>query len=211
MAKAPSPKKEVMSLRIEPKLRYLIDIAARIQRRNITNYVEWALEESLHSVYLENNFETIDKASTLDFLKDRLWDINESKRFVTLAIHYPDLLTFEEQKLWDVITKHPYLYLKKCPGAWIDDNINFNALNDDWELLLHASYGHEEPLKILKEAQAPLIPTANNYLYENEWQALKEFIENNPKPKTKEEYEQYTKELHEAVLAIEDIIRSKGE
>lgn len=207
MAKAPSPKKEVMSLRIEPKLRYLIDLAARVQRRNITNYVEWALEESLKHVDIGD----IPYESSIQHLSDYLWSLSEAKRFIRLATYRNDLLTYEEQKLWNVIKKHSYLYLIKCPGAWVDENINFDALDKDWEVLLHASYDNEDALNALKAAQDPLIPLANNYLYKNEWEALKEFIENSPKPKTKEEYELYTQELQQAVLAVEDIIRSKSE
>lgn len=212
MARTPQPRKEATSVRLEPKIKYLVEIAARIQRRSVTNYIEWALEESLRSVHMDDNISgSYGNTATLDYLKDFLWSINESERFMILALNYPELLTFEEQKLWQVISKHPYLYLDKCPGPWMSENINYDALDKDWEVLLHASYDNEEALKALKEAQAPLIPTANNYLYKNEWQALKEFIENSPKPKTKEEYEQYTQELQQAVLAVEDIIRSNSE
>lgn len=209
MARTPQPRKEATSVRLEPKVKYLVEIAARIQRRSVTNYIEWALEESLRNITLEDNMsDNFGNKVTLDYLKDYLWDINESKRFMILTLNYPVLLTFEEQKLWEIISNHPYLYLIKCPGPWILENINFQALDRDWKTLLKASYDDEEALSILKKSQDKLLPknmdVDNVFIPENKWQKIKEFMENQTTPQTKEEYEQQTIELHNFINGLID-------
>ena len=67
----------------------------------LANFVEWAIEESLPCVYLHeqssSNGETIASAGS------KLWDLDESNRFVKLAEHFPELLTYDEQLIWRVI------------------------------------------------------------------------------------------------------------
>lgn len=205
MSKPKQPRKEVTSLRLEPKIKYLAEIAARQQRRSLTNYIEWALEESLKTV----NIGDIAFERSVYELSDHLWDLSEAKRFIRLATYRNDLLTYEEQKLWGVITKHPYLYLKKCPGAWTDDNIKFDDLDNDWDLLIQASYDDKEALKKLDEAHTQKMPTPIN-LSEDLSNEIKRFIENAP-PKDQKAREQYDKQFHELLITLEDIIRSKGE
>ena len=53
------PRKESTSIRLEPQVRYLVELAARIQRRNLTNFIEWSLEESLKQVKLRPDGESI--------------------------------------------------------------------------------------------------------------------------------------------------------
>jgi hypothetical protein len=94
---------ETVTVRLDPKLRYLAELAARKQRRTLSSFIEWAVEDSLRRVMLYegtgyNNDESI---SVVD--EPRLWDADEAERFARLAILYPELLTYEEQKLWKVL------------------------------------------------------------------------------------------------------------
>ncbi len=50
--KAGAPRTEVFAMRFDPKLKYLAEIASRKQRRSLANFVEWAIEEALKTVYL---------------------------------------------------------------------------------------------------------------------------------------------------------------
>ena len=51
-AKAGGPRTEVFAMRLDPKLKYLAEIAARKQRRSLANFIEWALEQALAQVKL---------------------------------------------------------------------------------------------------------------------------------------------------------------
>ena len=111
--KGSGPRTEVFAMRLDPKLKYLAEIAARKQRRSLANFVEWALDEALAKVMLEV---TEDSNGQLDrSVRDeanKLWDLEPSDRLIKLAENHPDLLTYEEQLIWKAIfevstcTKH---------------------------------------------------------------------------------------------------------
>src|ERR1700682_2861460 len=89
---------EAIGVRLDPKLKYLAEIAARHQRRTLSSFIEWAIEESLHHCRLSGTSmaNIADEAS-------QLWDVDESDRFVRLAFNHPELLNYEEQRLWKLI------------------------------------------------------------------------------------------------------------
>ena len=87
-------------VRVSPELRYLAEIAARVQRRTVSSFAEWAIEQAVHQTELGD--------STVGKLRPRLWDVDEIDRFTALAFHFPELLTHEEQVLWKLIIRDPY-------------------------------------------------------------------------------------------------------
>jgi hypothetical protein len=120
---------ETVTVRFDPKLRYLAELAARKQRRTLSSFIEWAVEDCLSRVVLckgtgYNNDEDISVADETQ----NLWDADESERFARLAIRYPELLTYEEQVLWKVLWDSRLL-----SGA--TRRYNNGALSWDWPSL----------------------------------------------------------------------------
>ena len=103
-AKAGGPRTEVFAMRLDPKLKYLAEIAARKQRRSLANFIEWSLEKALDSVKLVES-EELDGQFNLSVLDEanKLWDLEPSDRLIKLAENYPDLLNYEEQIIWKAI------------------------------------------------------------------------------------------------------------
>ncbi|BBL75745.1 hypothetical protein [Methylomagnum ishizawai] len=95
---------KVVGVRLDPKLRYLAEIAARKQRRTISSFIEWAIEASLGGVVLQHGVGYNGGDVTLEQEINRLWDVDPSERFARLAILYPELLTTEEQERWKLLT-----------------------------------------------------------------------------------------------------------
>ena len=102
--KASGPRTEVFAMRLDPKLKYLAELAARKQRRSLANFIEWALDEALVKVKLveSGDFDGQYDRSVLDEA-NKLWDLEPSDRLIKLAESYPDLLTYEEQLIWKAI------------------------------------------------------------------------------------------------------------
>ncbi len=102
--KAAGPRTEVFAMRLDPKLKYLAEIAARKQRRSLANFIEWALDEALVKVKLveSGDFDGQYDRSVRDEAS-KLWDLEPSGRLIKLAESYPDLLTYEEQVIWKAI------------------------------------------------------------------------------------------------------------
>ena len=103
-AKAGGGRTEVFAMRLDPKLKYLAEIAARKQRRSLANFIEWSLEKALDSVKLVES-EELNGPFDLSVLDEanKLWDLEPSDRLIKLAENYPDLLNYEEQLIWKAI------------------------------------------------------------------------------------------------------------
>ena len=98
--KVGAPRTEVFAMRFDPKLKYLAEIAARRQRRSLANFVEWAIEQALASVPINDRGDTVMNAG------GQLWALDEQDRLRKLASIYPELLTYDEQLIWRVICDH---------------------------------------------------------------------------------------------------------
>ncbi len=103
---------EIVTIRLDPRLRYLAEVAARRQRRTLSGFIEWAIEAALEQVELQERIGIVDDAGQPNFQfrkvtvasdAESLWDVEEADRFVKLAGRYPELLTHDEQVLWKLI------------------------------------------------------------------------------------------------------------
>ncbi len=128
-SKVGAPRTEVFAMRFDPKLKYMAEIAARKQRRSLANFVEWAIERTLESVYLSEDGSTVAEASP------KLWALDEPDRLVKLATCYPELLTYDEQLIWRVICEHStYDRESKIICQFKDkNNVNIDVVRDCWE------------------------------------------------------------------------------
>jgi hypothetical protein len=105
---------ETVTIRLDPKMRYLAELASRVHRRTLSSYIEWAIEGSFSQIYPSA------AASSLPLSEDasRLWDVDEPDRFVTLASSFPDLLTHEEQRRWKLIRENGFLW----KGRYVEES-----------------------------------------------------------------------------------------
>ena len=101
---------ETVTVRLDPRLRYLAELAALKQRRTVSSFIEWAIEDSLGRVYLQEGGYGNEQGTTVADVSAKLWDVDDADRFVKLALNYPDLLTHEEQKRWKLIRENGYLW-----------------------------------------------------------------------------------------------------
>lgn len=112
---------EVVTVRFDPKLKFGAELAARKQRRTISSFIEWAVEQALQEIVLGHLGENPVKAL---WSMNHTWDVEEADRFANLAFHLPALLNFQEESLWKIIREHPYFWrLRK--GT--EDNPDWNV------------------------------------------------------------------------------------
>jgi hypothetical protein len=110
----PSPKKKVrgasrakgesLTVRLHPRLKYGLELLARKQHRTLTTVVEWALTKALEDER-EGLIKHTQGGEDINILH-QVWDPEESDRFVNLAMCCPELLSYEEELVWKVITSH---------------------------------------------------------------------------------------------------------
>ena len=142
---------ETVTVRLDPKLRYLAELAARKQRRTVSSFIEWAVEQSMKDVILKLTFsfdgpddeEAV--KTTLESQANDLWDVDPAERFARLAIALPEMLTHDEQLLWKHIEdsgllakglmpsrREGQVYYPATPNwRWLKKE-GFSLLRDHW-------------------------------------------------------------------------------
>jgi hypothetical protein len=91
---------EVIQVRLDPRLRFTAELAARKQRRTLSSFIEWAVSEAVKQVPGEKKgHESIVNTS------DQIWRVGQGERFFQLALNFPTLLTYEEEVLFALIQK----------------------------------------------------------------------------------------------------------
>lgn len=150
-------KSEVITIRLDPRLKYLAGLAARRQRRPLSSFIEWAIEESLRHVH--PGFESNNEQETFAVVASALWDVDEADRFANLAFRYPELLTHEEQILWKLIREFGILWRGRYEGErrewrWsvAESNLLKDSLRKYWPTLLKIVGG---------ELSANVLPSPN--------------------------------------------------
>ena len=134
---------ETVTVRLDPKLRYLSELAARKHRRTVSSYVEWAVEESLQRVNLRDEsgdgLQDYNRAVSIGAMADSLWDVDEADRLAKLAMQFPELLTHEEQLVWKLVKENGALWTgsyDKFSNEWAwhvrPESLVYARLREHW-------------------------------------------------------------------------------
>lgn len=142
---------ETVTVRLDPKLRYLAELAARKQRRTLSSFVEWAVEDSLARILLSDETGFNSRETSIADEAGYLWDVDEADRFAKLALRYPDMLTHDEQVLWKLIRENGYLWRGRNAGPdreWVwrveEGKLVFERLREHWGEFLAVSQGEAD-------------------------------------------------------------------
>lgn len=149
---------ETVTVRLDPKLNYLCELAARLQRRTKSSFIEWAVAESLSDIQLPDvsnraGWDNCEPATLQDKAAE-LWHVDEADRVVSLALTAPMLLNHEEQLIWKNIKENGYLwrgrYNKNNEWEWdLDENsLVRDRLRKHWDTFKEVALG-DRPLSDL--------------------------------------------------------------
>lgn len=124
----PRPKKsvlqrsEVVTVRFDPRLRYLVELAARKHRRTVSSFLEWAAERAVMELTIGEKIVEKEVGSpelrevSFGEWSDLLWDVDRPDRLVKLALGFPDLLTYDEQVIWKRIQEDRDVWRAEPPS-----------------------------------------------------------------------------------------------
>jgi DNA-binding CsgD family transcriptional regulator len=161
---------ETVTVRLDPKLNYLCELAARAQRRTKSSFIEWAIAESLGSVSLpevtryDGEFGDV-RDVTLKEKASELWEVDEPDRLAALALVAPALLTHEEQLIWRLIRENGYLwkghYDKQDEWTWkvSGESLVLDRLRDKWDVFKAVALGELPKDKLPKWPKSRPKPT----------------------------------------------------
>ncbi len=150
--KTPDLKSSAITVRLDPKLRYALELLSRKQYRTISSVVEWAINQAIQSPEGVANI-------------NELWDVDEVDRLIKLAESKPELLNYDEQRIWKVISDHGDYWNWNSFGS-DEPEINNHLIKRDWEKIQKVANGDldKSALKIdptkLGFGKAPLPPGA---------------------------------------------------
>lgn len=157
---------ETVTVRLDPKLRYLAELAARLHRRTLSSYIEWSIKEALDSEVLRQSG---DWTLSIGDEAENLWDVDEADRFARLALRYPHLLSHEEQVRWKLIRENGYLWKGSYAGrqkewTWTvdEDSFIYPRLREYWAAFCRAADTGEgkDQLPTWKKTE-PVLPKAS--------------------------------------------------
>ena len=139
---------EVVTVRLDPRLRYGVELAARKHRRTASSFIEWAIEETLRREIIREQSEEVNQATAQQMLNE-VWDIDESDRFAKLALNH------EEQVLWKLILECGLVWRGRYTGSdrrwtWYpsEDNLEFVKLREHWDTFKQVASGELSPKEL---------------------------------------------------------------
>mgnify|MGYP006269868053 CR=1 FL=1 len=118
---AEKARSETVSLRLDPRLKYLCEIASRLENRSLSAFAAAALESRLLQSVVEVGPTS---GRLLDLDKDlTLWDPDEATRIAKLAFHVPTALLFAEKEVWKRVRASKAFWRPPSPTtpAWAID------------------------------------------------------------------------------------------
>jgi hypothetical protein len=96
-------KTETLTLRLDPKVKLMIELIARVRRQSITGVVEAAIEEIAFNTDVPFVANELPGAQSVTTAVSEIWSTDESERFINLCFHLPSLITYEEQRIWETV------------------------------------------------------------------------------------------------------------
>jgi len=101
------PKKktsETLNMRIDPKLKYLAELAARDTQRTLSGFIEWAIRRALTPAAMQEDEPNVSEQPRPLWMEG-MWDVDEADRTFLLASR-PDLMTIEQQRFFKFFMLH---------------------------------------------------------------------------------------------------------
>jgi hypothetical protein len=154
-------KSETISVRLDARLRYLVELAARRQRRTLSSYVAWAVEDSLSRVLITEEVDPRGNSmgKSVSEVAMALWDPEGPERLVRLALQYPELLTYHEQILWRLIRENRYLWKQSRADNSTQDlseaDCIWERLHETWDTFNAVARGDEPKSKLPAGSSSP--------------------------------------------------------
>lgn len=134
-------KSEVITIRINPKLKFGLELMARLHNRSVAQTVEMAIQR-----VLEDPFDGIQNLRNVRYehdLIDKLWSPHRGERLLRMVLTHPELLSYEEEVLWNKLTRagvtEDYLVRTGHSALHVRPNSNLQELEariaDFWDKL----------------------------------------------------------------------------
>jgi len=142
-----------VGIRIDPKIKFALDMMGRMQKRSLTAVIEWAIANAITQqdwAHEEPFSEVIDK----------VWSTDESTRFVMMAFFMPQALTYDELRIWETIKATGFFWKTYPDGTWqvAEDMIDIGWVRSGWSTILEHVERHKHSPTIVPIPDTDLVP-----------------------------------------------------
>lgn len=119
-----------VGIRIDPKIKFALDLMGRLQKRSLTAVIEWAISSAMaqQSVVAASGEKRI-----VDVV-DSIWSTDEATKFINMCFEVPSMLTYDEHRLWDTIQLSKIFWTVGYATNY-REHLNEWKLRLNWELL----------------------------------------------------------------------------
>lgn len=135
-----SVRSDTVTVRLDPKLRYIAELAGRHQDRTLSSFIEWSVRRVLTSfaTLIDEPSPGTIPSTPLPLWMEGLWDVDEAERFFRLARSHEGLLSIPEQRLWKLFRLHMAHTSREVAIAafrefWNSPSINTSHLQEGGE------------------------------------------------------------------------------
>jgi hypothetical protein len=152
---------ETVTVRLDPQLNYLCELAARAHRRTKSSFIEYAVEQALASVNVPGSCYTIEGMGPI------LWDVDEPDRLVKLGLEAPTLMTHEEQVIWKIIVNCGWFwrgtYDADGDWTWNGRHPAWDSIRHNWDLIIQVANGEKKTSDLPKAPKKPVATKASAF------------------------------------------------
>lgn len=143
-----------VGIRIDPKIKFALDLMGRLQKRSLTAVIEWAISNAI-AQQIAGPFDR-----PMSEIVDDIWSTDEAARFVNLCYNLPEALTYDELRVWETIKASALLWKSKGSGNWgtTKDNIDLWMVQMNWESIQLHVEKHKTMSTILPMTENDIIP-----------------------------------------------------
>lgn len=143
-----------VGIRIDPKIKFALDIMGRLQKRSLTAVIEWAISNAI----TQQNAGVFN--TSLSEVVDSIWSTDEATRFIKLCYELPEALTYDELRTWETIKATPYFWNNYRDGTseTILANLSIFLVRDNWEDIKEHVATHKSSPSIVPIGSDILVP-----------------------------------------------------
>jgi predicted transcriptional regulator len=143
-----SRKTESVTVRLDPKVRFALELLSRVEHRSVTGVVQAALESRFRNATIDGE----EDGQTVQDFVGSVYRTDEVERFVIMADRAPQLLDFEERRLWESILATSDLWENTNGGRRRLQDLDIALLKLNWAGIKEFVREHAD------EATVPEIP-----------------------------------------------------
>lgn len=139
-----------VGIRIDPKIKFALDMMGRLQKRSLTAVIEWAISNAMSQQAIDSS----KGATKITEAIDSIWSTDEATRFINMCFEVPAMLTYDELRLWDTIKLSKIFWKTGCATRY-REHLHEGQVRLDWSYLKDHVEKHKNSPSVVEFHEVP--------------------------------------------------------